>query len=79
VGTVLGREAEMPFSGQEGQVAGVFEQFGEGDDALVEVAFVAVGIVRHFYVKSQAALLSNTHPGIPRCGAVSIFPPLGPF
>ena len=42
VGIVLGREAEMPFSGQEGQVAGVFEQFGEGDDALVEVAFVAM-------------------------------------
>jgi len=41
VGTVLGGQAEMPFSGEERQVAGVFEQFGEGDDALVEVAFVA--------------------------------------
>jgi len=41
VRAMLGGQAEMPFSGQESQVAGVFEQFGEGDDALVEVAFVA--------------------------------------
>jgi hypothetical protein len=44
VGTVLGGETEMPLSGEESEVAGVFEEFGEGYDAFVEVALVAVGV-----------------------------------
>jgi hypothetical protein len=31
----------MPFSGHEGEISGVVEQFGEGYDSFVEVAFVA--------------------------------------